>query len=72
MNKITEGFLQAIKLVADEKKVPRDAVADVLKDAIVKAYVKERDEEMIEVAKILITRFLTLIKFSQLLKIMKI
>ena len=49
MNKITEGFLQAIKLVADEKKVPRDAVADVLKDAIVKAYVKERDEEMIEV-----------------------
>lgn len=47
MNQLNEQLISAIKLIADEKKIPRDAVADALKDAITKAYVKEYPEEII-------------------------
>ena len=34
MNHINEQLISAIKLIADEKKIPRDAVTDALKEAI--------------------------------------
>ena len=49
MNHINEQLISAIKLIADEKKIPRDAVTDALKEAITKAYVKEYPEEIIGV-----------------------
>ena len=49
MNQLNEQLISAIKLIADEKKIPRDAVADALRDAITKAYVKEYPEEVINV-----------------------
>ena len=49
MNQLNEQLISGIKLIADEKKIPRDAVADALKDAITKAYVKEYPEEVINV-----------------------
>ena len=49
MNQINEQLISAIKLIADEKKIPRDAVTDALKEAITKAYVKEYPEEIIGV-----------------------
>ena len=49
MNQINEQLISAIKLIADEKKIPRDAVTDALKEAITKAYVKEYPEELIGV-----------------------
>jgi N utilization substance protein A len=42
-------LIQQIKLIADEKKIPRDNVVDGLKDAINKAYVKEFPETEVEV-----------------------
>jgi N utilization substance protein A len=42
-------FVQNIKLIADEKHIPRDTVGDAIKDAIIKAYVKEYPETEIEV-----------------------
>ena len=49
MNQLNEQLISAIKLIADEKKIPRDAVVDALRDAITKAYVKEYPEEIIGV-----------------------
>ena len=49
MNQLNEQLISAIKLIADEKKIPRDAVVDALRDAITKAYVKEYPEEVINV-----------------------
>jgi N utilization substance protein A len=49
MNAMNSALIQQIKLVADEKKIPRDNVADSLKDAIIKAYVKEFPETLVEV-----------------------
>ena len=49
MNQLNEQLISAIKLIADEKKIPRDAVADALKESICKAYVKEYPEEIINV-----------------------
>jgi N utilization substance protein A len=49
MNAMNSALIQQIKLVADEKKIPRDNVADSLKDAIIKAYVKEFPETIVEV-----------------------
>jgi N utilization substance protein A len=49
MNAMNSALIQQIKLVADEKKIPRDNVADSLKDAIIKAYVKEFPETEVEV-----------------------
>ena len=49
MNQINEQLISAIKLIADDKKIPRDAVTDALKEAITKAYVKEYPEEIIGV-----------------------
>lgn len=49
MSQLNEQLISAIKLIADEKKIPRDAVADALKESICKAYVKEYPEEIINV-----------------------
>ena len=49
MSQLNEQLISAIKLIADEKKIPRDAVADALKDSICKAYAKEYPEEIINV-----------------------
>ncbi len=49
MSKINQELLAAITYVADEKKIPRDAVVEILKSAIVKAYTREYPEELIEV-----------------------
>ena len=46
MNQLNEQLISAIKLIADEKKIPRDAVADALKDgASIKPAVKDRETE---------------------------
>ena len=49
MSQLNEQLISAISLIADEKKIPRDAVADALKDSICKAYAKEYPEEIINV-----------------------
>jgi len=49
MNQLSKQLISAIKLIADEKKIPRDGVVDALKEAISKAYVKEYPEEIIDV-----------------------
>ncbi|MDE7434057.1 MAG: hypothetical protein K2M43_02985, partial [Mycoplasmoidaceae bacterium] len=42
-------LINNIKLIADEKRIPRDNVSDALKDAITKAYVREYPETVVEV-----------------------
>jgi N utilization substance protein A len=49
MSTLSTELIQHIKLIADEKKIPRDTVAESLKDAIVKAYNKEFPDTEIEV-----------------------
>lgn len=49
MNKMNQELLTAITYIADEKKIPRDAVVEALKNAIIKAYSKEYPEEVVEV-----------------------
>jgi N utilization substance protein A len=49
MSTLNTELIQHIKLIADEKKIPRDTVADSLKDAIMKAYIKEFPDTEIEV-----------------------
>lgn len=49
MNNINVELINNIKLIADEKRIPRDNVSDALKDAITKAYVREYPETVVEV-----------------------
>lgn len=49
MKNIDMNFLNLIIAISDEKKIPRDNVVDVLKNSIIKAYIKEYPEELIEV-----------------------
>ena len=49
MSNLNIELINQIKLIADEKKIPQDSVADALKEAIVKAYVREMPETNIEV-----------------------
>lgn len=46
---MNQELLSAITFIADEKKIPRDAVVEALKSSIIKAYTKEYPEELIEV-----------------------
>jgi N utilization substance protein A len=41
--------INALTLIADENNIPRDNVADALKDAIIKSYTKEYPETELEV-----------------------
>ncbi len=49
MNNANVELINHIKLIADEKRIPRDNVSDALKDAITKAYVREYPETIVEV-----------------------
>ncbi len=49
MNNANVELINHIKLIADEKRIPRDNVSDALKDAITKAYVREYPETVVEV-----------------------
>lgn len=49
MNNLNIELINNIKLIADEKRIPRDNVSDALKDAITKAYVREYPETVVEV-----------------------
>lgn len=44
---MNQELLTAITFIADEKKIPRDAVVDALKNAIIKSYMREFPEEVI-------------------------
>jgi N utilization substance protein A len=41
--------INALTLIADENNIPRDTVAEALKDAIIKSYTKEYPETIVEV-----------------------
>lgn len=47
MSQMNQELLTAITFIADEKKIPRDAVVDALKNAIIKSYMREFPEEVI-------------------------
>ncbi|WEK82824.1 MAG: transcription termination factor NusA [Mycoplasma sp.] len=49
MSTMNQELLNAITFIADEKKIPRDAVVDALKEAIIKSYMKEYPEEVLDV-----------------------
>lgn len=49
MSDLNIDLINNIKLIADEKRIPRDNVSDALKDAISIAYVKEYPETVVEV-----------------------
>lgn len=49
MSNFNIELINNIKMISDEKRIPRDSVADALKDAITKAYVKEFPETIVEV-----------------------
>lgn len=49
MNLMNEQILGAIKLISDEKKIPRDTVVDALKIAVTKAYEREYPEEVLSI-----------------------
>jgi N utilization substance protein A len=48
-NNTNADFLQYIKLISSENRIPRDTVAEGLRDAIKKAYDKEYPESVIEI-----------------------
>lgn len=49
MNNTYNNLIESIKLIANEKKIPEEFVANALKDAIVKAYTREFQETIVEV-----------------------
>jgi N utilization substance protein A len=48
-NEIAKALINHIKIIADERHIPRDAVAEALKLAIDKSYKKEFPETEIEI-----------------------
>ncbi|MDR2369429.1 MAG: transcription termination factor NusA [Mycoplasmataceae bacterium] len=48
-NKQMADTINALTLIADENNIPRDTVAEALKDAIIKSYTKEYPETIVEV-----------------------